>query len=387
MGDNAARAVVEVITMTKAPRPGDAAPISPSAQVTDPQPRSLGPRAADAEGLTPPVQLRVVGEDVVLPLDRTTEQFWLGSGLDVHLHLPRQYVSRRHVSLRRLRDQLDLSNQSPNGTRVDGKSITDAIVGASDTFEVGAVTLMILDEPMVQLRAFLERTIGFNAHVAVDRALVLAMRQVHAPLILTGPRGAESEQLAAAIHRATPRRGQPFVVVNALATRAELDAAMRDAVGGTVFVDVRPLKNKAASKALVTALGGPEVKARVVVGALTTEQVRLAFDHDVTKLGEIRTPPVLARVTEIPALIDAYLAEVGSTHRVAELGAAHVEALRQFEWPDNLEEIHRAAQRLAVLFECDGNVSAAARQLGITPQALSEWLDRIGAVSRRGRGK
>jgi hypothetical protein len=130
------------------------------------------------------------------------------------------------------------------------------------------------------------------------------------------------------------RRGarQPFVVVNALATRAELDTAMRDAVGGTVFVDVRPLKNKAASKALVTALGGPEVKARMIVGALTTEQVRLAFDHDVTKLGEIRTPPVLARVTEIPALIDAYLAEVGSTHRVAELGAARVEALRQFEW-------------------------------------------------------
>ena len=372
--------------MTKVPRPGESAPTTSTAQVTDPQPRSLGPRAADAEGVMPPVQLRVVGEDVVLPLDRTIEQFWLGAGLDVHLHLPRQYVSRRHASLRRLRGQLDLSNHSTNGTRVDGQSITDTIIGAGDTFEIGAVTLMVLDEPMVQLRAYLERTIGFDAHVAVDRALVLAMRQVHAPLILTGPRGAESELLAAAIHRATPRRAQPFVVVNALATRPELEAAMRDAVGGTVFVDVRPLKNKAASKALVTALGGPEVRARVIVGALTTEQVRIAFDHDVTKLGEIRTPPVLARVPEIPALIDAYLAEVGSTHRVAELGPAQVEALRQFEWPDNLEEIHRAAQRLAVLFDCHGNVSAAARELGIKPQTLSEWLDRIGAVSRRDRG-
>jgi hypothetical protein len=108
--------------MTKLPRPGEPAPTGSTAQVTDPQPRSLGPRAADAERVTPPVQLRLVGEDVVLPLDRTTEQFWLGSGVDVHLHLPRQYVSRRHVSLRRLRDQLDLSNHSPNGTRVEGRA-------------------------------------------------------------------------------------------------------------------------------------------------------------------------------------------------------------------------------------------------------------------------
>jgi hypothetical protein len=63
-----------------------------------------------------------VGEDVVLPLDRTIDFFWLGSGLDVHLHLPRQYVSRRHVSLRRMRGQLDLSNQSPNGTRIEGRA-------------------------------------------------------------------------------------------------------------------------------------------------------------------------------------------------------------------------------------------------------------------------
>ena len=373
--------------MTKVPRPGESAPTTPTTQVTDPQPRSLGPRAADAESVMPPVQLRVVGEDVVLPLDRTIDFFWLGSGLDVHLVLPRQYVSRRHASLRRMRGQLDLSNQSANGTRIEGQSITDKIVGASDRFEVGAVTLMILDEPMVQLRAFLERTIGFNAHVEVDRALLLAMRQMHAPLILTGPRGAESEQLAAAIHRATPRRAQPFVVVNALATRDELAVAMLNAEGGTVFVDVRPLMNRAASKSLVTALGGPEVKARIIVGALTTEQVRLAFDHDVAKLGEIRTPPVLARVPEIPALIDAYLADIGSTHRVAELGAARVEAMRQFEWRGNLEEIHHAAERLAVLFDCDGNVSEAARQLGIKPQSLSEWLVRIGALTRQGRAK
>lgn len=367
--------------MTKAPR----APTT--AQVTDPQPRSIGPLAADAEGVLPPVQLRVVGEDVVLPLDRMTEHFWLGAGLDVHLHLARPYVSRRHVSLRRLRGQLDISNHSNNGTRVDGQSITDTIIGAADTFEVGAVTLMVLDEPMVQLRAVLERTIGFHAHVEVDRALVLAMRQVHAPLILTGPRGAEPFHLARAIHHATPRRSQPFVQIDALAAPDALKASMRAAVGGTVFVDLRPLRNKSASKALVTALGGAAVKARVIVGAVTTEQVRVAFDHDVSKLGEIRTPPVLDRTPEIPDLLDAYLAEVGSTHRVAELGPGPVELLRQFEWPDNLEEIRRVADRLAVYFDCDRNVSEAARRLSISPQALGEWLDRIGAVPRKARGR
>ncbi|MEZ4402564.1 MAG: FHA domain-containing protein [Kofleriaceae bacterium] len=358
---------------------------SDTPQSTDQQPRALGPRAEDAEAPSPPVQLRVMGDDVVLPLDAGTELFWLGSGPDVHLHLPRRYVSRRHASLRRLRGKLDVANHSSNGTRVDGQSIGDAILGAADTFEVGATTLLILDEPMVRLRGVLARAIGFGAHAEVDRALVLAMRQIHVPLILTGPRGAESERLAAAIHQATPRRSRPFQVIDACGPGAAVAARLRAATGGTVFVDVRPLQNKPAAKSLVTLLGDPTFRTRLIIGATTSQQVRRAFDHDVSKLGEIRTPPVLARVPEIPALLDAYLAEAGSPHSIEELPDDRVEALRQFAWPENLEEIRRAAERLAAFFECDKNISATARQLGLSPQTLSEWFDRVGVVPRQRR--
>lgn len=351
---------------------------------TDPQPPTVGP--VTPEVVQPPIQLRVYGEDVVLPLDPTVDMFRLGSGLDVHLHLPRRYVSRRHVTLRRIGSQLEITNLSSNGTRVAGESIIERILGAAGKFEVGETTLVILDEPMVRLRAVLARALGFAAHLDVDRALLLAMTHINAPLILTGPRGAESERIAAAIHRATARRAQPFVVVDVTGTKDAMLAAIAAAVEGTVFIDVRPLKNKRASRALLAALGEATFRARVIIGATTNDQARVALDRESAKLDEIRTPPVAARGREIPALLDAYLAEAGSPHRITELAPDRIDALRRFDWPENLDEVRRAAVRLAVYLDAERNISAAARQLGVTPQSLGEWLERIGAIARRGRG-
>jgi pSer/pThr/pTyr-binding forkhead associated (FHA) protein len=352
---------------------------------TDPLPPSVGP--VTAEAAFPITQLRVVGEDVVLMLDASSEVFRLGSGLDVHLHLPRRYVSRRHATLRRMPGVIEVTNHSPNGIRVDGQSRDEKILHAGDRFEIGATELLVLDEPGVLLRAVLARMIGFHAHAQVDRALVLALRQVHAPLILTGPRGAEPAELAKAIHAGTPRRSQPFVELDPHAPLADLTRAVTSAVGGTVFVDIAPLKTRRASKSLVTVVGDPASRARVIIGATSDDQVRHAFDHQATKLEGIRTPAVQDRAQEIPALLDAYLASAGSPHRITELPPDRIEAMRQFEWPDNLEEVRRAGVRLAAYLDAERNVSAAARLLGITSQALGEWLVRVGALARRGRGE
>jgi DNA-binding PucR family transcriptional regulator len=52
--------------------------------------------------------------------------------------------------------------------------------------------------------------------------------------------------------------------------------------------------------------------------------------------------------------------------------------LKAFDWPDNFEDLRRNARQILAYIEHDGNVSAAARALGVRRQSLAERLERIG---------
>ena len=353
-----------------------AAVATPTDPITEVDSASLPP--SDAV-----VLLRERGGHLELPLEPTKYSFSLGSGIpaQVDLVVPRKYVSRLHARIERDGNWLVVRNESQNGTYFGGRREERSPVKAGETFTVGQTELLALDEHMTLLRMELLRWLGYDAHRAVDQALVDVADGHQPPLLLTGPRGSEPELLAAAIHRASPRRELPFEELDATASRTALDAAVERANGGTVYVDLRPLRDKKAG-ALSAALFGSGARIRPIVAAPSLDAARSTLGGRGDNPKEIRAPAVSERRADIPRLLNALLSELGSTRRLEELSPARVAAVSGFEWTDNLDDLRRSAPRLQALLEADGNLSAAARTLGVDDTTLGVALERIGAIVR-----
>ncbi|MBK9031542.1 MAG: FHA domain-containing protein [Myxococcales bacterium] len=353
--------------------------------------QSTDPLARVEAGPLPPsdavTQIKVFGDELTFHLDRTRFAFTLGSGIptQIDLSLPHQYVSRLHARLERDGNWLVVTNHSQNGTYFGGRREERAPLLAGERFTVGATELLALDDHLVALRVALQRALGYDAHAVIDQALVDVAQREQPPLLVTGPQGSEPELLAAALHRASPRRDQPFVVLDALMTRTGVAAALARVEAGSMFVDLRPLRGKHASAHLVTALFGPRARARAIVAAPTLESALGSLAERARRLEEIQVPPISARPSDVPALLDALLVELGSVHRFAELPVDRQEAMVRFAWPDNQLDLRRTAPRLGAYLGAGGNVSAAARVLAVDSTTLSEALERVGVLVRQRR--
>ena len=345
------------------------------------------PLTADVRGTTLApsnaiVLLRESGGAAEWPLDRTRHAFTLGSG-KVDVVVPRQYVSRLHATLRRDQFWLDVRNESQNGTFFGGEPHDRAPVKPGDVFTVGTTTLLALDDFMIAATSTLRRQLGREAYAAVDAALVAIVRreQPAPPLALTGPHGTEPDRLAAAIHAASPRRDLPFEVIDVLTTRLAFEAAVTRVGSGSLFIDLRPLREKRVTAAMHRALFGPKPKARVIVGAPTLDRVHAAFDTERVRFDEIATPPLATRPREIVKLLDQMMAEQASPVRASHLPLDRQAALARYAWPGNQEELRTAAIRLGAYLASAGNLSAAARVIGLHHSTLRESLERIGAIA------
>jgi hypothetical protein len=347
------------------------------------------PLTADVRGTTlapsnAVVLLRECGGAAEWPLDRTRHAFTLGSG-KVDIVVPRQYVSRLHATLRRDQFWLEVRNESQNGTFFGGEPHDRAPVKPGEVFTVGTTTLLALDDFMIAATGVLRRQFGREAYAAVDAALVAIVRreQPPPPLALTGPHGTEPHRLAAAIHAASPRRELPFEVIDVLTTRLAFEAAIARVGSGSVFIDLRPLREKKVTAAMHRALFGPKPKptARVIVGAPTLDQVHAAFDTERVRFDEIATPPLATRPREIVELLDQLMAEQASPVRASQLPLDRQAALARYPWPGNQDELRTAAIRIGAYLASAGNLSAAARVIGLHHSTLRESLERIGAIA------
>src|SRR5499427_9741565 len=78
----------------------------------------------------------------------------------------------------------------------------------------------VLEREVLYLRSELDRAHGFDElvgrHASMVRlyALIAQVAQTHATVLITAESGTGKELVARAIHRQSPRRGQPFVAVN-----------------------------------------------------------------------------------------------------------------------------------------------------------------------------
>ncbi len=356
-----------------------------------PRPSGVGTdNLSDAIGLAPAdavVQLRAIGQELVLGLDLDRHVWHLGSGRGadaprpMDLVVPSLYVSRYHAKITRIGSWLQIENRSRNGTFIAGRREELFPILPGDAFTVAQVSLVALDTPMVELRKVLAWHLGYEAHLRVDRALLSVVAREQAPLLLTGPRGSEPEALATRIHPYTSRRGQPLEVIDVATTRDAFAFQVRRAGHGTIFVDLTPLRGRSAPAQLVRSLT-EGCNARVILAAPSAAAAQKALDLPRFPLSEVEIPAVALRRGDVPAMLDVALERRGSAHRVAELPRDRRGAMAEFDWPGNLEEIVATAERLDAYLRSDRSVRAGARRLCVDHRSFARALERVGALGR-----
>lgn len=228
---------------------------------------------------------------------------------------------------------------------------------------------------------------------AMSRLIVRARRVAprSVPVLIEGETGTGKELLARAIHRASPRRDEPFVAVNCGAIPSELveselfghekgaftGATTRrkghflEAEGGSLFLDEVGELPKSVQVKLLRALQEGEV---LPVGSSATRRVDVrliaatnrsllsdvaagTFREDLfhrIAVAVLRLPPLRERRDDLPLLIDHLLALVNREGREQpgyvekKLSAAAKNLLLEHPWPGNIRELQNTLSRAAI---------------------------------------
>ena len=210
-----------------------------------------------------------------------------------------------------------------------------------------------------------------------------------APVHIYGETGTGKERIAHALHGGSPRRGGPFVAVNAAAVSEELfeseffghvkgafTGAVGDregfvglAQGGTLFIDeVADLSLRGQAKLLrfledgeYRRVGDSRTR-RADVRILTASNVHLEtrvaegrFREDLLRRIDVlslRLPPLRERHGDVELLGRHLLREAAENEKKAlpRLGSSSWRALERYHWPGNVRELRAEMLRLVVEF-------------------------------------
>ena len=311
------------------------------------------------------------------------------------LRLTDRAVSRFHCELALGPTAVVLSDlQSLNGTAVETVRIERAPLrdGAKIVIGNSRLTFSLLpDEAEIPLLPG-ER---FGLLVGASPAMRAAMAQLarvaatDSTVLLTGESGTGKELAAESLHRESPRRDQPFLVVDCGAlppdlleselfghARGAFTGADRDragifeaAHGGTVLLDEIGELDPALQPKLLRAIERREVR-RLGESTYRPVDVRLvaATNRDLRAevnagrfradlfyrlaVVEIELPPLRSRTADLPPLVDTLLEQLGlSDHPLAPTlrTPAFREALASHGWPGNVRELRNYLERCLVM--------------------------------------
>jgi len=251
----------------------------------------------------------------------------------------------------------------------------------------------------------LENVVGAHGSMEEVFRIVHKVARSASTVLIYGESGTGKELVARAIHVASDRRDRPFLAVNVGALpesilEAELfgyekgaftgaDARkiglFEQASGSTLFLDeVGELKRDLQVKLLrvlqereILRVGGTEavpVDVRVVAATnrdLEREVKQGRFREDLfyrLNVIPIRLPPLRERRTDIPLLVEHFLAKHGEPGRTRGMELDALEALVAYAWPGNVRELESVVERTLLLADGDvirrSDLPAAVRMRG-----------------------
>jgi two-component system, NtrC family, response regulator AtoC len=247
--------------------------------------------------------------------------------------------------------------------------------------------------------------------------LISKVAEYRTTVLIQGESGTGKELVARALHRRSGRVDKPFVAINCGAipetlmeselfghkrgafTDAHSDkrGIFQEADGGTLFLDeigelTPPLQVKllrALQEGTVRPLGAPKdiaVDVRVVAATVRDLQKEIAagrFREDLfyrLNVLQIFVPPLRERASDIPLLIDHFIARnnqrLGTRIRGIEPSARKL--LLAHRWPGNVRELENLIERAVVLAEGD------TLTVSDIPSQLHEATDVVSSVLSSG---
>src|ERR1700723_2610340 len=235
------------------------------------------------------------------------------------------------------------------------------------------------------------RMLGSSAPMRRVFEMAERVAATDATVLILGESGTGKDLLAQEIHQRSPRAGQAFVAVNCAALpenliESELFGYERGAFtgaaqqrkgkfelasGGTIFLDEIGDMNAVTQAKVLRALenrkiewlGGShtiDVDVRVISAThrdLPAEIAAGRFREDLyyrLRVVTLELPPLREHKEDIPALVDAFLAQFGARHsRKVKINRAAMDMMCAYDWPGNVRELRNAVERSLVL--CRGD--------------------------------
>jgi two-component system, NtrC family, response regulator GlrR len=329
-------------------------------------------------------------------------------------------VSRVHAELEVLPDGVwvrDLGSR--NGTWVGGVLVRHARVPPDGRVLLGGTTLQLASGAAMRVPLWPHDRFGpLVARSEAMRALFVRLAQFassDAPVLVQGETGTGKELVAEAIHEASGRAAQPFVVVDcASLPEALLEAelfghargaftgavtsragAFEAATGGTVFLDeigelpmsMQPKLLRVLESQTVRRLGETEHRKvdvrfvsathRDVQGMVAAGTFREDLFFRLCVLPAL-VPPLRARPDDVPLLLQHFLAKSPEITVSAELARELV----AHPWPGNVRELRSFAERARTLSPAVAwamtrgeGAPSVARPATSTPSAAADGVD------------
>jgi DNA-binding NtrC family response regulator len=379
----------------------------------------------------------IEGPDAGAKIASQSDELSIGTNDGNDLRLTDPSVSRHHCALHASERGLGLRDLgSRNGTFVGDVEFGAGFVRSGARIRIGKTTLAvaILDHD-------LEQPIALGDHLGPILGGSAAMRRLYpliercgtssATVLIYGETGTGKELIAEAIHDASARKPQPFIVIDCSAlshdlaeselfghergafTGAEIKriGAFESAHGGTIFLDeigelplsLQPLLLRALEARTIKRVGSNDQRAvdvRVVAAshrdlrALVNDKRFRADLFYRLNVVRIDVPPLRERAGDIPALATHFWRQFRGDHEPPPALLAHLAAQ---SWPGNVRELRNAVERAALLgFTPDRSAtqSATSSYHDAKEWAVEEWertwvekllADHAGNLSRASR--
>ena len=349
--------------------------------------------------------LLVVGRDAYATYDLPASgALTIGRGESNAVRVDDPLASRTHACLH-VGDAMYLEDVgSVNGTRVKDRIVKPGErvrIKVGETIQIGS-SVLIVQRRAAQADLLRPETLRDEAASTLSPASAArsgeAMRRVHElaeraaagtiNVLITGETGVGKELLAETVHRASPRRGGPYVCLNCAALSETLleselfghergaftgavqakPGLLETAARGSLFLDeVGELPLSTQAKLLrvietrevtrVGAVKGRTIDVRFLAATnrvLEDEVARGAFRQDLYyRLNGISLliPPLRARVDEIEPLAQAFVENAAkmSDHPPVKLSPAAIKLLLSYAWPGNIRELRNTIERALLL--------------------------------------
>ncbi|MEZ4362720.1 MAG: sigma-54 dependent transcriptional regulator [Kofleriaceae bacterium] len=269
-----------------------------------------------------------------------------------------------------------------------------------------------------EVRARSSRLIAGSESMRALMARVARVAASDLPVLVYGETGSGKELVARAIHDGSARAAGPFIAENCGALAESVLASelfgheaaaftgatsrrrglFELAHGGTIFLDeigelapqVQAMLLRVLQEGVLRRVGGEQpVRVDVRVVAATHRDLAQmvaagAFRQDLyyrLRGAVLEVPPLRERVTDLPAMIQAFLAEssAGGRARSLPVTPAAMRALAAYAWPGNVRELRSEVQRWSVF--CDDEVDVADLALEIRGALAPEFRGAHGPAT------